>query len=148
MSKKSLLLAFAIGAAAACTSQQRGAAHESGLRGRFVDLSYSYDEGTLFWPTAESEQPSPLGALAASASEQGYQRSQTGKPNPFYGYYFRMLKAQGPSASGGARSYVINGKLIGGFGVVAFPAEYGNSGVMTFIVLSRPSVRELFDAHP
>ncbi|HVT89170.1 MAG TPA: DUF2950 domain-containing protein [Tepidisphaeraceae bacterium] len=88
----------------------------------------------LYWSTSDDQQPSPLGALAATASEQGYHRSETGRPQPFHGYYYRMLMAQGSHASGGARSYIINGKMVGGFGVVAYPAEYGNSGIMTFIV--------------
>ncbi len=88
----------------------------------------------LYWNAAEGEPPSPLGPLAATASEQGYSRAEGGEPQPFHGYYFRMLKEQGQHANGGARSYVVGGKMVGGFGVVAYPADYGNSGVMTFIV--------------
>jgi Protein of unknown function (DUF2950) len=87
----------------------------------------------LFWPTAEGETPSPLGALAAEASDEGYTHSEAG-PKPYHGYYFKILKRQGPEATGGAVDFVVNGKMIGGFGVVAYPAEYRNSGVMTFIV--------------
>jgi len=90
----------------------------------------------LYWKTSEGEEPSPLGPLVASAVEQGYTsaKTSTGQPQPFHGYYFRMLKSQGPNATGGAFDYLIGDKMIGGFGVVAYPAEYGNSGVMAFIV--------------
>ena len=87
----------------------------------------------LYWPTSDSEQPSPLGPLVASAVKEGYTTEKTG-PKPYHGYYFRMLKAQGPSAPGGAEDYLVDGKLIGGFAVLAYPAEYGNSGVMTFMM--------------
>ena len=86
----------------------------------------------LYWPTAEGEAPSPLGDLTAKASAEGYKVGQT--PIPYYGYFYRILKRQGASAPGGAYDYVVNGKMIGGFALVAFPAQYGNSGVMTFMV--------------
>ncbi len=89
----------------------------------------------LFWPTKEGEEPSPLGPLAARAVKEGYKgKGQEGKPVPYHGYYFRILTTQGKSAPGGAYDYVANGKMIGGFGIVAYPATYGNSGVMSFIV--------------
>jgi hypothetical protein len=84
----------------------------------------------LFWH--DDNDPSPLGELAAQASREGYQLS--GQGAPYHGYYYRILKAQGPDAPGGALSYVATGKMIGGFALVAYPAEYGNSGVMTFLV--------------
>ncbi len=86
----------------------------------------------LYWPTAEGEQPSPLGDLAAQASAEGYKVGQ--KPIPYHGYFYRILKRQGASASGGAYDYVVKGKMIGGFALLAYPAEYRNSGVMTFMV--------------
>jgi hypothetical protein len=86
----------------------------------------------LYWPTPEGEQPSPLGELAAQASAEGYKVGQ--KPIPYHGYFYRILKRQGASASGGAYDYVVNGKMIGGFALLAYPAEYGNSGIMTFMV--------------
>ena len=86
----------------------------------------------LYWPTAEGQQPSPLGDLAAQASAEGYKVGQ--KPIPYHGYFYRVLKRQGGSASGGAYDYVVNGKMIGGFALLAYPAEYGNSGIMTFMV--------------
>jgi len=86
----------------------------------------------LYWPTAEGEAPSPLGELFAEATQQGY-RVGEGR-SPYHGYYFRILTRQGTAAEGGAGDYVVDGKMIGGFALVAYPAEYRNSGVMTFIV--------------
>jgi hypothetical protein len=89
----------------------------------------------LYWETKEGEEPSPLGELFAKARTEGYtEKRKAGKPEPYHGYYYRILKAQRKNAPGGAYSYVVNGKMIGGFAVVAWPAKYGNSGVMTFIV--------------
>jgi len=87
----------------------------------------------LYWPTRDGDKPSPLGTLVAQARREGYQRQAAG-PVPYHGYFYRILTAQGPDAPGGAYDYVVNGQMIGGFGLVAFPAQYGNSGVMTFIV--------------
>ncbi len=87
----------------------------------------------LYWETKEGEEPSPLGELAADARAEGYTKTSA-KPIPYHGYYFRMLRKQGKHAPEGAFDYVVNGKQIGGFAVVAFPAKYGNSGVMTFMV--------------
>ncbi len=89
----------------------------------------------LYWATKEGEATSPLGDLLASARAEGYTTAGSkDKPVPFHGYYFRMLKKQGKHAQGGAFDYVIKGNQIGGFAVVAYPATYGNSGVMTFVV--------------
>ncbi len=88
----------------------------------------------LYWETKESEAPSPLGAFVSRATEEGYTRGANDEPVPYHGYYYRILTSQGANAPGGELDYLINGKLIGGFAIVAHPAEYGNSGVMTFIV--------------
>ncbi len=88
----------------------------------------------LYWPTKPGERPSPLGQLAARARAEGYGQSNAGPRAPFHGYFYRLLTAQGPSAPGGAYDYVVRGHMIGGFAVVAFPARYEDSGVMTFIV--------------
>jgi hypothetical protein len=89
----------------------------------------------LYWPTAEGEEPSPLGELLAKAWAEGYKKlGSHDKPQPYYGYYFRMLMHQGSNAPGGAYDYVVRGNMIGGFAVVAYPAQYNNTGVMTFIV--------------
>ncbi|MET3995682.1 hypothetical protein ABIB94_004992 [Bradyrhizobium sp. JR7.2] len=86
----------------------------------------------LFW--RDDSDPSPLGALVAEASAEGYKQGTGEGPAPYHGYYFRILKGQGSDAAGGALNYVVKGKMIGGFGLIAWPAEYGNSGVMTFLV--------------
>jgi hypothetical protein len=89
----------------------------------------------LYWPTADNEEPSPLGEAFAKARAEGYlQEATPPKSTPFHGYVYRLLTGQGPAAKGGAYDYVVNDKLLGGFALIAFPAEYGNSGVMTFIV--------------
>lgn len=88
----------------------------------------------LYWPTGEGEEPSPLGALAAGAAAEGYRRDASGKPSPYHGYFFRILDGQGEHAPGGAYSYLAGSKMIGGFAIVAYPAKYGVSGVMSFIV--------------
>ena len=87
----------------------------------------------LYWSTAAGEAPSPLGVLAARAAAEGYRKNAKG-PTPLYGYYYRMLNSQGKNAQSGALDYVVKGHAIGGFAVIAWPAKYGNSGIMTFIV--------------
>ena len=89
----------------------------------------------LYWEAKTGEEVSPLGPFAARAVKEGYAGSaKADKPAPYHGYYYRILSAQGKDAPGGAYSYLIKGNMIGGFALVAYPAEYGNSGVMTFIV--------------
>jgi len=88
----------------------------------------------LYWQTKEGEEPSPLGELVAKAKAGGYTKRSSEKPEPYNGYYYLMLNKQGKNASGGAFDYVVKGKQIAGFAVVAYPAKYGNSGVMTFMV--------------
>jgi hypothetical protein len=89
----------------------------------------------LYWEARQGEEESPLGPLVAKAVKEGYgQRKSGDKPTPYHGYYYKMLKAQGKNAPDGAYDYVVKGKMIGGFALVAYPAEYGNSGVMTFVV--------------
>lgn len=89
----------------------------------------------LYWKTAEGEELSPLGEFVAEARSEGYKEGASkDKPNPYRGYYYRMLMKQGSNASGGAYDYVVKGSMIGGFAVVAYPAQYDNSGIMTFIV--------------
>ena len=94
------------------------------------------DEGKqngLYWPVPAGQTPSPLGDVGDFAKAAGYTNAGI-KPQPFDGYYFRILTKQGGKAKGGAKDYVVNGKMTGGFAVVAYPAEYRNSGIMTFIV--------------
>jgi len=95
------------------------------------------DEGQhngLYWKAAESEPQSPIGPLVAAAVTEGYVKGQAGPPTPYRGYYFHILTGQGKDASGGTKSYVVNGKMTAGFAFVAYPAEYRSSGVMTFMV--------------
>lgn len=94
----------------------------------------------LYWPTQPGEEPSPLGEQVADASAQGY--NITGERAPYHGYYYKILKRQGPAAHGGAYDYVARGKMIGGFALVAYPAIYRNSGVMTFLVNHEGTVFE------
>jgi len=89
----------------------------------------------LYWETKAGEEPSPFGPLAAKAMREGYRAKTEGdKPVPYLGYFYKILKKQGPNAPGGAYDYVVRGKMIGGFAMVAHPASYGVTGVMTFIV--------------
>jgi len=88
----------------------------------------------LYWATKDNEAESPLGPLVAAASREGYGKEGAPKPSPYHGYYYRLLTSQGNDAAGGAYDYMVEGKLLGGFAVVAWPATYGVSGVMTFIV--------------
>ena len=88
----------------------------------------------LYWDSKAGEPQSPLGPITVQARGEGYQGNTSGGPSPYHGYYYRILTAQGKDAAGGAYSYLVKGKMIGGFAVVAYPAEYENSGVMTFIV--------------
>lgn len=87
----------------------------------------------LYWKTTDAEPPSPIGPQLADAANNGYDMKQ-GQVAPFYGYYYRMLTKQGAAAKGGAQDYLVGGKLTRGFAFVAYPAQYRNSGVMTFIV--------------
>jgi hypothetical protein len=101
-------------------------------------MKFLSDEGQrngLYWPTPAGEAVSPLGELVAQAATEGYTHAATppATPRPFHGYCYRMLTAQGPAAPGGARSYLAGDKLSEGFAVLAYPVNYGHSGVMTFI---------------
>jgi hypothetical protein len=87
----------------------------------------------LYWNAAQGQNPSPLGELGDFAKAIGY-TSAGEKPQPFNGYYFRILTKQGEKAPGGAKDYIANGKMTGGFGILAYPLEYRNSGIMTFVI--------------
>ena len=90
----------------------------------------------LYWDSNEGEEESPLGPLFAEASSAGYNlnKQQNGQPTPYHGYFYKILKGQGKNANGGEYDYVVNGKMILGFAMIAYPANYGSSGIMTFIV--------------
>jgi Protein of unknown function (DUF2950) len=103
-------------------------------------LSTSGKTDGLYWNVAAGQDQSPLGSFFAKAAAQGYQQT-TGHPRqPYQGYHFRVLKGQGEAAPGGKQNYVVNGNMTGGFALVAFPAEYESSGIMTFIVNQQGNV--------
>ena len=87
----------------------------------------------LYWPSVEGQPKSPLGPLVAYATAEGY-TVQPSQHHPYYGYYFVMLGKQGQDAKGGAKNYLVNEKMTGGFAVLAYPAQYGTSGIMTFMI--------------
>jgi hypothetical protein len=108
----------------------------NGEKAKHYALKFISDDGKqngLYWKTNDNEAASPIGPLLISATNEGY-NPQQGKESPFHGYYYRILTKQGSAAKGGARDYVVDGTLTRGFAFVAYPAEYRNSGVMTFIV--------------
>jgi hypothetical protein len=97
---------------------------------------FASDEGKhngLYWKAEGDEPESPIGPLIAYATGEGYSKKQEEGPTPFHGYFYRILTAQGAGAPGGARDYVVNGEMTGGFAILAYPAVYRSSGVMTFI---------------
>jgi Protein of unknown function (DUF2950) len=107
--------------------------HDGNPPGAFAQRFRS-EPGTqngLFWEAEEGQPDSPAGSLVAEATAEGV---QSGKPTPFHGYFFRMIKAQGPHAPGGAKEFVKDGRMTGGFAILAYPAEYGASGITSFIV--------------
>lgn len=123
------------GAVADAQAEYFSQPHDGGKAKQFATkfISDPGKQNGLYWKTADGQPASPLGPLAAFATSEGY----TAKPDahtPFHGYYFRMLTGQTDKAPGGAKDYMVDGKMVGGFAFVAYPAEYGNSGVMTFII--------------
>jgi hypothetical protein len=98
--------------------------------------SSNHEHNGLYWPAGPGEKQSPIGPLVATAEANGYSPppASAGDTRAFEGYYFRILNGQGGHAPGGARSYVVNGRMTGGFALVAFPSRWGDSGVMTFVV--------------
>jgi len=120
------------------TAQKRYA--EQGHDGKAAGLyavKFQSDQGKqngLYWPASRGQKLSPLGDLVAQAAEEGRAVGQSNQPSPLYGYYFKILSGQGPAATGGAKSYIVKGEMSGGFALVAWPAQYDATGVMTFIV--------------
>lgn len=109
---------------------------QAGDKAKHYASKFLSEEGKhngLYWKTTDNETPSPIGPLLVQAAGQGYNMQQ-GKADPFHGYYYRILTGQGAAAKGGAHSYLVDGELVKGFAFVAYPAEYRNSGVMTFLV--------------
>ena len=105
---------------------------KAGLFAQRLRSTPGHQDG-LYWSVQPGEKESPLGDLAAEAAAEGYAQNKT-SATPFWGYQYRILTAQGAAAPGGKKSYVVDGELSGGFALVAFPAIYGSSGIMTFIV--------------
>jgi DUF2950 family protein len=99
---------------------------------RFTSAEGKHDG--LYWKVAEGEPESPLGPMAARAAAEGYQPGTKESPQPFHGYFYRILKEQGPHAAGGTKKYVVNASMTKGFAFLAYPAEYHKSGVMTFMI--------------
>jgi hypothetical protein len=99
-------------------------------------MSHDGRKDGLYWETADGEPDSPIGPLVAKAQREGYKgkANRTEGQADYHGYVYRMLYGQGKNASDGARDYIVNDRMIGGFALIATPADYGNSGVMTFII--------------
>lgn len=129
------------------TAQRRYAqqGHDGKPAGAYA-VMFQSDPGKqngLYWPAAHGQKRSPLGDLVAQAAEDGRPAGGDRKqPTAFHGYYFKILTAQGAAATGGARNYIVNGQMSGGFALVAWPAQYDETGVMTFIVNQDGIVRE------
>jgi Protein of unknown function (DUF2950) len=129
------LVAMAVmGALAKAEQQYYNSSHAGGVK-QYAQKFVS-DEGKrngLYWPSSDTRTQSPLGQLGDFAKGAGYTNSGN-NPQPFNGYYFRILTAQGDTAKGGAKNYIVNGNMTGGFAILAYPAEYQNSGIMSFLV--------------
>jgi hypothetical protein len=111
------------------------AGHRDGLREYAMKLvSSSGNKDGLYWRTGEGEPPSPFGPLASKAKAEGYGKGANAANEPYHGYFYKILARQGSHAPGGAYDYVVGGRMIGGFALVAYPARWGASGVMTFLV--------------
>ncbi len=111
-------------------------AHDGKPAGLFA-RSFRSDPGRqngLYWPASRGQKRSPLGDLAANAATDERDAGSDRSPSPFHGYYFRILTGQGPAAPGGAKDYLVDGEMSGGFALVAWPAHYDVTGVMTFVV--------------
>jgi hypothetical protein len=133
--RNELAIIAACGAVADAEAEYFAQPHD-GEKAKQFAVKFISDPGKqngLYWKAADGQPQSPLGPLAAYATAEGYGEKAEGH-TAFHGYYFRMLKGQSDKAPGGARDYVVNGKMTGGFAFVAYPAEYGNSGIMTFII--------------
>ncbi len=123
------------GALADAQAQYFSQVHADGSSKQYA-LKFISDPGKqngFYWESQQGQPASPLGPLAAFATQEGYTAKQDAH-QPFHGYYFHMMNRQGSQTPGGAKDYVVGGKMVGGFAFVAYPAEYGNSGVMTFMI--------------
>lgn len=125
------LSAIRVCEALAAAEKEYESTHHGEYARRIFSASGRHDG--LYWKVASGEPQSPIGPLVASAVEEGYAPGHKGAPTPYRGYFYRILTRQGAGAPGGARSYLLGGKMTGGFAFVAYPAVYRSSGVMTFI---------------
>lgn len=133
---KGELTAIAASGASADAEQHYFSQTHDGSRVKQYAQRFTSDEGKqngLYWSAPEGQPPSPLGQLGDFAKAVGYTGTGS-KPQPFNGYYYRILTRQGDKAKGGAMDYIVNGNMTGGFAILAYPEEYRNSGVMTFLV--------------
>jgi hypothetical protein len=121
---------------ASAQAEYASEARDGGSSPQFAQkvMSDSGKHNGLYWETVEGEPESPIGPLVASATTEGYKRDSGGSPIPFHGYYYRILTKQGRNAPGGAKNYLVDGKMTKGFAFIAYPAEYRASGVMTFMI--------------
>jgi len=111
-------------------------AHGSNPSGLYA-MRIRSDAGTqdgLYWPVAQGAPKSPMGPMIADAAEDKDASKSAENPTPYYGYFYKILTAQGPDAPGGVKDYIVDGKMTGGFALIAYPSEYRSSGIMTFIV--------------
>jgi hypothetical protein len=130
------LAAIAVSQALADAQHEYYSQSHGNVRRKQYALKFVSDQGThdgLYWESAQGQPRSPLGPLVAYATGQGY-KVQPQSQQPFHGYYFRIMKRQGKNAQGGTKDYISGGKMVRGFAFVAYPAAYGNSGIMTFII--------------
>ena len=129
------------------TAQRRYAeqAHDGNQPGAYAQ-KFRSDQGKqngLYWPTSRGQKRSPLGELVATAAQEGrLAGGDSTQRSPFNGYYYKILTAQGAAASGGAKSYIVKDQMSGGFALIAWPAQYDTTGVMTFIVNQDGVIRE------
>jgi DUF2950 family protein len=116
-------------------SEYASAAHD-GAESQFAQkiLSDPGKHNGLYWETTEGQPESPIGPLIARAIAEGYKKDSGGNPIPFHGYYYKVLERQGKNAPGGAKKYLVDGKMTNGFAFLAYPAEYRASSVMTFMI--------------
>lgn len=128
-----------LGAIAVClgyyqAQKEYAAKGHDGLPAKLYAQKFTSDEGKhngLYWPVDAGKPQSPMGPAVAEAAAEGY---GGGGPEPYHGYVYKRLNSQGADANGGAKNYIVDGKQSGGFGLLAYPAKYGSSGIMTFIV--------------
>ena len=133
--RNELIAIAATGALANAQQEYFTAAHAGGGTKQYAQ-KFASDEGKqdgLYWTASSGREASPLGKMGDFAKEAGYANA-AGTKQPFSGYYFRILTKQGKAAKGGAKDYVVNGQMTGGFAILAYPAEYQKSGIMTFVI--------------